>query len=685
MQDLAAMSEQPTALQILEQWDFGSKYVAIKDKSHYAKVIAQCAKFPDISLDTETTGVIAAVAQCLGYSFAVEPHRAFWVPIKVDPQMKLLRQLIAKKHLVLFNAAYDLAIIQNHARFKVKNQISDMMIACFFRDIDGYKHRAGLKPQGKLLFNTPTVEMKEIIMANKGVKRLSDDDVRFLDLTSDQQRVYGCQDADLTIRMWQHPEIQNAIESMPEIWTLEHRLIPVVMEMMQNGIKVDLKKVMEFDGILEKACEQCTKDVTQTVMDELERQGDVVSMRKPKAELLRLMGKSKTINLGSFPQKQIALFQICGIPLTKKTESGGYSTDHDALTSLVDAHPVVGQVLRYMKYKSRRSSYTTKLPDMIQAKTGRLHPSLWATGVKSGRFSCSQPNMQGVSRDQEADDVVHIRDIFIAEKGNVITDADYNQIELRIAASASQEPLLCSSYQNGIDLHSRMAFEIMTIKGDKPEPAQRQVAKTANFSILTGIGPHKFHSENPKIIPSVEFAKEIIAKWFKAMPILSAWIEEKKREARHDGYAYTEFGRIRPFPDIKQPSEALIDQRIVDFSIEAWALDYSRNDLREIARRSIVSGFERKALSHYIQGTAADIMKMALCKLNEVLVKSKLPIKLLLTVHDEVLLEHPSRLTNKAHAILQESMSDHIMTKLDDTWVPLVVNIGTGKTWAQAK
>ncbi len=672
---------EPAAIQVLRHWDAISEYVGITTSRQLQKLVTQLKQYDIVAVDTETTGVDVITADCLGYSFSVNPHESYWVPIQVDPQLKQLGRLVKKKKdVVFFNAAYDLAIMEKYGVEVDDDAIRDVMIACFFRDIPNYRHNQGLKPQAALLLQCQTVELKELIAANLGKAKIKDDEVDFTALEPWQQRVYGCQDSDITLQLWQLPEIQAATRIMPDTWKLEHKLIRPVMEMYRNGVGINEAKCAELDAILEKECAKCSTDAHKIALNECDTiKDDNDQVVFANAELQRLT-KKKGLNLGSFKQKQILLFDELGLPPTRRTTSG-YSTDQEALSDLEGKHDVIPIVMRYNKLVSRRNSYTKKLPKLINPATGRIHPSLWATGVKSGRFSCSNPNMQGVSKDHAEDDPAQVREVFVPAKGNMLTAADYSQIELRIAASLSGEPAWCKAYHAGdIDVHTQTASEMYGVPLDKVVSDQRDIAKTANFSILTGISAHTLSARNRKTIPTPDAGQDIIDKWFAALPVLKQWIETTKVRAARQGYMATYFGRIRPFPEIVQPTEERIQQRVSDYR-QRWGQDADEYTLRETAIRSITNGFRRKALSHIIQGTAADIMKIAMIRTYRAIKKERMPLQMLLTVHDELLFEHSPDIMDEAHALIRESMEFPCIGK---GWVPLPVDIGVGHNWAEA-
>lgn len=685
MQDVVDTTQEPEAIQVLKQWDLMSKYVSLDTVKKLERAVRAMDDVGTISLDTETTGLDTITANCLGYSFSDKAHEAFWVPYTVDPQLKLLKKLVKGKVIIFFNAGYDLAIIEKYGVRVPEKYVRDVMIACFFRDIDGYKRNAGLKKQSKIILSLPTVELKEILMANMGVAKLKSDDVDFTLLEPWQQRVYGCQDADITIQLWQDKSIQKAVNMMPEIWELEHQLIQPVMSMYKNGVGVDLKMVAELDAALEQECQKCSKQVLTAAFKECETETITTAKGKTKTvfcheELARLT-KKKDLNLGSFVQKQILLFELLGLPRTHRTATG-WSTDQHALSFIKNEHEIVPILMRYNRMASRRNSYTKKLPSKINIITGRHHPSLWATGTKSGRFSCSNINMQGISKDHAADDPVRIRKIFVPGKGNVLTSADYSQVELRVVASLSGEPVLCKAYIEGnIDAHQQTAANMYKIPFADVTIRQREIAKIVNFSILICVGAKKLSNLYNDTMPTEAVAQGIIDEWYAALPVLGNWVEKTKQIVYMRSEMRTYFGRIRPFPEIHSPYPASIAKRIEVLRERDWAREKSDSELHDVAIRSLQASDERAALSLVIQGTAADIMKIGIVRVHRAIRKAKMPVKMLLTVHDELLFEHSPKITKEFHALLREQLT---WKEFGPAKVPLPIDIGTGKNWDAA-
>lgn len=686
-----------TALTVLKHWDSMSNYIEVTTTSELERLIRVNAEQTEMGLDTETTGVDVITAKCLGYSFSFEPHTAYWVPVQIDPQLRLLNDLVQNKKIIFFNAGYDLAIVEKYNVEIEQKNICDMMIACYFRDVNNYQRNAGLKAQAQMLLDLQTVGLKEILAANKGVDKIKDDEVNFLDLTPPQRRIYACQDADITMMLYRHPEIIVAMNRTPEIWKLEHDLIRPVMEMYRNGIGIDLKRNAELDEILKVEIEKCNTAANAIAVNAIEnllasgaelptitvtttKKGVKETKEVDPIDELKRLSKKTGLNLGSFKQKQLILFNVLQLPLTTAT-STGHSTDQHALAEIMNEHEIVPMIMRYNRLKNRRSAYTNKFPKLVNEVTGRIHASLWPQGAVTGRFTCSNPNMQGVSKDREDNDPVHIREIIVPAVGNELTAVDYSQIELRIAGSLSREPLLCDAYHADIDVHTKTATGIYGIGMNDVTEVQRIKAKTANFSVLLGISAQKLSSRNRDSLPTTADAQNLIDRWFESMPVLTKWIESIKKRARVTGQMETYFGRIRPFPEIKYPRPDLISDRAQEFSSRPWGNNYTWEELLNMARKSLISGAERQAVSQIIQGTAADIMKIAIVKMYRELKKSKLPVKMLLTVHDELLFEHPPEVQEEFHALAKRVMT---FEKLGDGWVPLTVDIGYGANWSEA-
>jgi DNA polymerase-1 len=598
--------------------------------------------------------------------------------------MKLLKELIKGKDIIFFNAGYDLPIIRKYRCNVPEERVKDVMIACHLHDINGYKRNAGLKAQAEQWLSLPTVEMIDIISANLG-KKIKKDEIDFLLLTLEQQRIYGCQDADITLMLWQLPSIQKAVEKAGEIWTLENEVIQPVIEMEKNGIGCDLKIVAQIDKILETECGKCSEQVhTMALRDCATHKDDEGAVCFDNEELQRL-SKKKGLNLGSFKQKQILLFDELHMPHTRKTDTG-YSTDSRAMVEIEGEHDIIPLIMRYNQLNSRRNSFTkTKLAKLADPVTGRIHPSLWSTGTKSGRFSCSNPNLQGVSKDHKDGDPAQLRTCFIPSRGNILTAADYSQIELRIPASLCHEPVLYDAYMAGnVDVHAQTACSMYDVTLENVESWMRDISKIANFSILNGISGYTLSARNRHTLPTAQDGIDIIDKWWAALPVLNRWANEIKRQIRVHGEAVTFFGRVRPLPDAVCPSVEIVAETVQNLMKRPWTRNKTYEEVAAVARRNLVLAAERQGLSHVVQGTAADIMKIALVRMHRAIQKdrpTRKHVKMILTVHDELLFDHPPEMSNDFYPMIREAME---FKQLAEGWVPLVVDIGSGANWAIA-
>jgi len=672
------------AEEMLKQWDAMSTYRTVDVKEFMLFVWPRyeaVGGLVEIAVDTETTGVDTLTCSLLGYSFSFKPNEAYWVPIANDPQLRLLRTLTKGALILMFNAVFDMQMLRRYGLPVKIDDVRDVMVACFHRDTTEYKENRGLKDQARLLLSLPTITLKDIIASNLNKEKITEGEIDFTLLTPDQQRIYGCQDADITMQIWRDKRIQIAIQNAKGIWDIDTWVIDPVIEMAQNGVGFDAKRCAELDTLLETEAEKCRKDVEIYAMEAC----DTVVDDKTGATVfahpeLRRLTKKTGLNLGSFRQKQILLFDVMGLPPTRKVKSG-YSTDQDALSEIAHVHPIVPAIMRYAKTNTRRTIYTQKLPTMVNPLTGRIHPSLWHVGVVSGRFSCTNPNMQGISKDDEDTDVVHVREVFVPAKGNVLTSADYSQMELRVVASLSREPKWIDAYYDPkFDVHVTTARDIF--KTDTPTEVQRRVAKRINFSVLTGVGGERLYVVNRGAIASVEEAIRLIKTWNTTYNGVYKWIQEIYRQGRVQGYMDTYFGRRRMLPEIQKPTPATTAQFVDYLGRKPWAHRFTEEELWDVSYKAVIREGERAALSHIIQGTAADIMKIALINVYAAIVKSKLPIKMLLAVHDEIVFEHPAKITEQAHALIRENME---FPEIGPGWVPLTVDIGCGKNWANAK
>ncbi len=434
----------------------------------------------------------------------------------------------------------------------------------------------------------------------------------------DRATPYAAQDAELAwgLRDVLFPRLRE--EGLEEIYlTMEMPLISVLARMEAVGMKLDVEKFSD-------------------VSKELERGLDSIGQR-----IFFLAGEEFNIN----SPKQLAkvLFENMGLKPGKKKKTG-YSTDQSVLEELAREHELPQEILNWRSLSKLKNTYADVLPRLINPATGRLHTSFNQTVTATGRLSSSDPNLQNIPIRGEWGP--RIREAFVADEGSVIISADYSQIELRILAHLSEDETLVDAFLNDIDVHSRTASEIFDVPLEEVTSEQRRVAKTVNFGVIYGQTP--FGLSASLGIPRWE-AEQYITNYFVRHPGVQSYQTDVLARATREGYVQTMFGRKRPLPELQSKA----------------------HNMRQLG--------ERMAVNTPIQGTAADIIKLAMIRLDRMLEKKGLATRMLLQVHDELVLEAPRGEAEQASALIREAMEEAAELR-----VPLKVDLGTGANWAEA-
>jgi DNA polymerase-1 len=398
---------------------------------------------------------------------------------------------------------------------------------------------------------------------------------------------------------------------------IEAPLVPVLFRMERDGIAVDKQKLADLSNDFAKTLESLTK------------------------KIYKLAGKEFNINSPS--QLADVLFVDLGLPTKgiKKTKSG-FSTAAPELEKLADEGPIIAMIEEYREVAKLKSTYADSLPQLVAAD-GRIHSTFSQTVAATGRLSSSNPNVQNIPIRSELG--LEIRNAFVAERGKVLLSADYSQIELRLAAHMAKDESFIRAFKEGVDVHRRTAAEVWEIREDKVTKDQRAAAKAINFSILYGVGARSLARAT-----GLQFneAKEFIERYFEVHPAIGEYMDAMKLKARTDGYVETLFGRRRYLPDIHSGMPQL------------------------------VAAAERMAVNMPVQGTQADILKMAMIKIADWLATAKLEAKMLLQVHDELVFEVATDDAPKLEKHVRE-----IMGSIIDLAVPLVVDVGSAKRWGE--
>lgn len=395
----------------------------------------------------------------------------------------------------------------------------------------------------------------------------------------------------------------------------------VLAKMERDGVKVDLAQIEDFADSLRR----------ETAALEAE---------------IRELADEPSLNISSPKQVGDVLFDKLKLdPKAKKSGRGSYTTDEATLTAIIDKHPVVGKILEYRAVKKLLSTYIEPFPSYVSSIDGRVHTTFNQALTATGRLSSSAPNLQNIPVRTERGR--EIRKAFVPGTADgVIVSADYSQIELRIMAHLSQDKHLVEAFRNGIDIHSATAEKIFGVAHEEVTPDQRRVAKTANFGIMYGIS--SFGLAQRLGISRTE-AKKLIDDYFAAFPAIRAFIDDTVAAARENGYVETLFGRRRYLPDINSKNATV----------------------RALA--------ERNAVNAPIQGTAADIIKMAMINVDRKLTEVSLKSKMVLQIHDELLFDVPEGETQTLMKVVKDCM-ENVM----ELSVPLTVECNYGKNWLEA-
>ena len=581
------------------------------------------------ALDTETTSLDSFEARIVGISLSVTPGEACYIPLAHTapgvadqlPRDEVLARLTpwlsaVNRKKVLQNAKYDQHVFANHG-IALAGIAHDTMLQSYVIESDK-GHDLGQLCTRHL--GLPTIAYEDL--CGKGAKQISFDQVDI-----ERAATYAAEDADVTLRVHHvlHPQFADE-PGLKRIYAdIEMPARQVIWQMERNGILIDA-------AILGRQ----SHEIGQKIMG-LE------------AQAYELAGQP--FNLASPKQLADILFEKLGLPVKKKTPSGGPSTDEEVLSELALDYPLPKLLLEHRSLSKLKGTYTDKLPRMINPQTGRVHTHFSQASVVTGRLASSEPNLQNIPvRSEEGR---KIRTAFIAPPGHSIVSADYSQIELRIMAHLSGDERLLEAFAQGEDVHRATAAEIFGITPLEVGPDQRRVAKSINFGLIYGMSAFGLARQ---LGLERSAAQTYIERYFARYPGVAQYMEEARETARQKGYVETAFGRRLWFPDIRS----------------------SNGNRRQ--------GAERAAINAPMQGTAADLIKMAMIAVQDwltppadALPRSTRKTRLILQVHDELLLEVPDEELAEVRAQLPR-----LMCQVAELKVPLVVEIGIGPNWEAA-
>jgi|TARA_B110000208_G_scaffold183195_1_gene235654 DNA polymerase-1 len=575
-----------------------------------------------ISFDTETTGLDPLVSKIVGLSLSVKAGEAAYLPLTHDyfdaPEQLDLKATLATLKPILENPdikkvgqnlKYDKHILENHG-IQLNGIAHDTMLQSYVLE----SHRThNMDDLAMRHLGLETIHFEDV--AGKGAKQ-----VPFNQVTVETASDYAAEDADITLQLHQ--------TLLPHI-TKDEKLNYIYSEIEMPSMEV--LYTIERNGVLIDA-------------NMLNKQSNEIGMRLVELENKAYELADQKFNLASPNQLQEILFDKLGIKPLKKTPSGKPSTNEDVLQELALDHPLPKVLLEYRGLAKLKSTYTDKLPKMINQETGRVHTSYNQAVAITGRLASSDPNLQNIPvRTAEGR---RIREAFIAPEGSHIVSADYSQIELRIMAHLSKDEGMLKAFANNEDIHRATAAEVFSVEKDKVESEQRRFAKVINFGLIYGMSAFGL-AQNLNIERSA--AASYIERYFARYPGVRQYMDDTRESAKENGYVETYFGRRLWVPEIN-----------------------SSNGTRR-------AGAERAAINAPMQGTAADLIKLAMIAVQKWLDNKGLQTKLIMQVHDELVLEVPDGELELVKQMLPEFMQN--VATLD---VPLLAEVGVSNNWEGA-
>ena len=595
-------------------------YLAVRTQDQLAAMLAALEESGNFAFDTETTSLDAMRADLVGLSFATEPGRAWYVPVghkqgnQLEEEQLPLEEVLAKVR-PLFESETVKKCAHN-ANYDV-SILANHGVTCHNVDFDTMIAAHLLSRSALGLKNLAQVELGREMTPISELIGTGRKQITFDQVPVETAVDYAAADADMTGRLRQALETPLINQGLAHLMTdMEMPLVPVLVTMERHGIKVDAGALHEMSRDLNQQMQQVEEVLYKTI--------------------------GHTVNINSPQQLSDVLFNEMGLPKTKRTKTG-YSTDANSLEFIREFHPVVEQILEYRQISKLKSTYVDALPEMINPVTGRIHTSYNQTGSATGRISSSDPNLQNIPIRTELGR--QVRRAFVAENAPewVLFSADYSQIELRVLAHLSQDEALLEAFRRGEDIHSSTASMMFDTPINDVTSDMRRIAKILNFGVIYGLSAHGISQQT-------EFSREegaqFIENYFAKYPGINEYLDGVKAKTRETQYAETVLGRRRYMPDINSSN----------FNIRGAA--------------------ERMAINMPVQGTAADIMKLAMIRVQDRLDREKLRTKMLLQVHDELVFEVPQDEVDS----IKELVFDEMPAALDLD-VTLKVDAKWGYTW----
>lgn len=597
-------------------------YETILDAGTLDRWLKKLDQAPLAAFDTETTSLDPMAARIVGLSFAITPHEAAYLPLAhrypgapdqldFDATLAKVKAWIEddSKRKLGQNAKYDAHVLLNHG-IRFGGLAHDTLLESYI--LESHKPH-DMDSMAMRHLGVKTITFEEV--AGKGASQIGFDQV-----SVERATEYSAEDADITLQL--HQAMLPQLEQEPALARvyaeIEMPVLPVLLTMERQGVLIDARLLESQSAALGQR------------MLELEREAHELA--------------GQPFNLGSTKQLQEILFEKHKLPVIKKTPSGAPSTDEDVLEQLALDHPLPKRILDWRSVSKLKSTYTDKLPRMVNPRTGRVHTNYGQATAVTGRLSSTDPNLQNIPvRTAEGR---RIREAFIAPPGSHIVSADYSQIELRIMAHLSGDASLLEAFAEGMDVHRATAAEVFGVPASDVTSEQRRYAKVINFGLIYGMSAFGLAAQ---LGIERSAAQQYMDRYFARYPGVADYMQRTRNAARDSGYVETVFGRRLYLPEIRAQNQG---------------------------RRQ---GAERAAINAPMQGTAADLIKLAMIAVQRWIESERLGARLIMQVHDELVLEVPD-----AELARVKTELPGYMTRVAALAVPLVVDVGSGPNWEQA-
>ncbi len=596
----------------------GSDFCAtlITDEVVLERIVSNVSSTDIVAFDTETTGLDPNHDALVGFSFALHEDEGYYVPLKhsylgVGAQVGEEAAKAALNHLITckligHNIKFDLHFITRYLERETVGVYADTIVLAWLLDSQS---ALGLDKLAATLLDHEMIAFKETVKKGE----------TFASVELEDACRYAAEDAVITLRLY-HKLLQllqerGATEILTVASELEYPFIETLLSMERAGIKLDIAYMQAFKEETKRSLAELTKAIYTQAGSEF--------------------------NINSTKQLGVVLFETLGLKAVKKTKTG-YSTDEKVLNALVDTHPVVPLLLQYRSLHKLYSTYIDPLLKLAKNDAhSRIYTSFVQTGTATGRLSSKNPNLQNIPTRTKLG--VKIREAFVAAEGKMLIGIDYSQIELRLLAHFSQDPVLVEAFRQNKDIHRQTAVALF---GEADADAKRSVAKTVNFGLLYGMGQKKL-SETLQI--STKEAKEIITRYFETFPTVKYYFASIVEKAKEQGYVETLLKRRRYF-------------------------DYAK------ATPMLKAAYDRESVNTVFQGSAADLIKLSMNRIHRFVQEENLHVKMLLQIHDELIFEADA---DKAEALALRFKE--VMEQIYTLNIPLKVSLNMGCTWGELK